>query len=311
MQGDRVPETLDLGIVVPLYNKAAVVRRSIGCLLEQTVRPAQIVVVDDGSTDDSVAQLAPIREQITLVRQANAGPSAARNRGVALLQTAWVAFADADNLWCPQRVQRLAAFQQQHPSIDWLAGRYWNRAPDGQRTVIPSAETTKDVLSYFDVVDALPGLHCSETLVVRRSLFDEVGGFNERLHCNEITQMYLQLASRRPTVGFLAEPTLEVLIDTPSSLYVEKRHSPGVLLAYAEELLRLQERLSPPPAYLTKLIADILHDSVYYACKNGEFDVARQVLRDHGRWLKRIVGWKVWWRCLLGRLMPARGRRPA
>src|SRR5436309_788787 len=124
--------TLDLGIVVPLFNKADTVRRSVGCLLDQTVRPAQVVVVDDGSTDDSVARLAPLADRITLVRQANAGPSAARNRGVAMLRTAWVAFADADNLWCPERVASIAAFQQRHPEVDWLTGRYWNRAPDGR-----------------------------------------------------------------------------------------------------------------------------------------------------------------------------------
>jgi glycosyltransferase involved in cell wall biosynthesis len=298
--------TLDLGIVVPLYNKAAAVRRSVGCLLDQTVRAAQVVVVDDGSTDDSVAQLAPLAERITLVRQANAGPSAARNRGVALLTTAWVAFADADNLWSPDRLERVAALQQRHPGVDWLTGRYWNCSPDGRRTLVPPLEHGKEVLSFFDDVGGLPGLGCSETLVVRRTLLDEVGGFNERLRCYEITQLYLQLAARCPRAGFVAEPTVEVLTDTASSLFAQKRHSPPVLLAYAEELLRLHQRLTPPPAYLTDLIAQVLQACVYFACEDGDYDLARRVLRGHGRWLKRSVGWKLWGRCLVGRLWPAR-----
>src|SRR5262249_27922944 len=113
-------ERFDLGIVVPLYNKRATVRRSVARLLEQTRPPAQVVVVDDGSTDGSPDELALLAGPHTLLRQANAGPSAARNRGVAELRTEWVGFSDADDLWTLDRAERLGDFLSRHPGVDWL-----------------------------------------------------------------------------------------------------------------------------------------------------------------------------------------------
>jgi glycosyltransferase involved in cell wall biosynthesis len=300
-----VSDPFDLGVVVPLYNKRPTVRRSVLRLLEQTVRPAQVVVVDDGSTDGSPEELADLAGRCTLVRQANAGPGAARNRGVDLLTTEWVGFADADNLWGLDRVGRVRDLVRGRPNVDWLVGSYWACYPDGRRVALPAWSGGDGVFSYFDRAAGLDGLHCSETLVVRRSLLREAGGFNERLRCYEITQLYLQLAARRPGVGFVAEPTVEVFYDTPSSLYAEKRHSPTVLRAYAEELLALRAKFREPPAYLTRLAAEHLHECVYFACRGGEFDVARAVLREHGAWLSAAARLKARLRCLMARL---RGR---
>ncbi len=124
-------ETMDVGVVVPLYNKAASVRQSVERLLDQSVRPARVVVVDDGSSDGGGARLDPLAERLTLVRQPNAGPSAARNRGASLLRTEWVAFADADNLWDVRRLERVRAFLQRpcrsrlarRPLLELLPGR--------------------------------------------------------------------------------------------------------------------------------------------------------------------------------------------
>jgi hypothetical protein len=298
-------ETFDLGVVMPLYNKKATVRASVARLLEQTVRPAEVVVVDDGSSDGSVEELAGLAGRFALVRQANAGPSAARNRGVAELRTEWVGFADADNLWGIDRVERVRDFIGRHRDVDWLAGCYWNCFPDGQRALYPAWPGGSGTFAYFDRVEALPGLHCPETLVVRRSLLREAGGFNERLRCYEITQLYLQLAARRPVAGFVAEPTAEFFCDTPSSLFAEKRHSPAALLGYVEELLALRQRFAAPPAYLTRLVAEHLHYTVFFACEGGDLALARDVLRRHGKWLPRSVRWKTWLHCLLGRLRGA------
>jgi hypothetical protein len=299
-------DAFDLGVVVPLYNKRATVRRSVMRLLEQTVRPAQIVVVDDGSDDDSASELAGLDERCTLVRQANAGPSAARNRGVRRLRTEWVGFADADNLWSVDRVQRIRDFLAGHPEIDWLVGAYTICAPDGRRIAAPSRQGADGTFTYFDRAPALAGLACVETIVVRRGLLDEAGGFNERLRCYEITHLHLQLAARRPVVGFLAGPTAEVFVDTPSSLYAERRQSPTALRVYVEELLALRGRLSaPPPAYVDRLIADHVHECVSFACRDGEYAVAREMMRRHGQWLTRRARAKASLRCGLAAL---RGR---
>src|SRR5579863_5357672 len=117
------PATLDLGVVMPLYNKRATVGRAIQSLLAQTVKPRQIVVVDDGSTDGSLGEVLPYGDLITVLEQPNAGPSAARNRGIQELNTEWVGFADADNSWHPGRIEAVQRMIELHPDLDWVTGR--------------------------------------------------------------------------------------------------------------------------------------------------------------------------------------------
>jgi hypothetical protein len=217
------------------------------------------------------------------------------------LRTEWVAFADADNLWSRDRVAQVSDFLRRHPDVDWLVGSYWACTPDGRRTAMPSG-TDAETFRYFDRGLHTDGLHCSETLVVRRGLFDTVGGFNEKLRCYEITQMYLKLAVVSPRVGFVKEPTVEVFFDTPSSLFAQHKHSPQVLLAFCRELLAVRSLLVTPEASLDRLIAEHFRDCVYFACRDGDFKVAREVLRQYGFWLKPMERWKAWLRCLMARV---------
>jgi hypothetical protein len=282
----------DLGIVVPLYNKEATAARAVAALLEQTVPPAQVVVVNDGSTDRSVESLAPLAGRITLRHQPNAGPGAARNTGIAQLGTTWVAFADADNVWHPRRVEMLRDFVHRHPDVDWLAGQYQACLADGRQEVRPPWRGDHAVLPYFEQVLGWTGLHCSETLVARRSLLEDTGGFHKRLRCYEITLLFLQLALRRPHLGFLARPSADVYLDTPGSLFQTRGQHVDALLAYVEELLILARRHAPAPAFIHRLISETLEEGLYSARCRGDHEMQRCIVREYAPWLRRRVRWK-------------------
>ncbi|MEZ5818896.1 MAG: glycosyltransferase family A protein [Hyphomicrobiaceae bacterium] len=150
---------LDVSVVIPLYNKANYVARAVRSALDQTLPPREVVVVDDGSTDggtDIVERLAADDACVRLIRQANAGPSAARNRGIAEARGKWIAFLDADDMLLPRHLETAAEMAACEPAAAVLAAAY-REVPEGdhQRVAAALAEeraavTTGRVSDFFE-----------------------------------------------------------------------------------------------------------------------------------------------------------------
>ncbi len=102
--GDAPSPTVS--VVIPAYNAAATIEAAIRSALEQTRPPDEIIVVDDGSSDNTAAIVAAMHPAITLIRQANAGCGRARNTGVRSAHGDWLALLDADDLWLPTKLER-------------------------------------------------------------------------------------------------------------------------------------------------------------------------------------------------------------
>jgi Glycosyl transferase family 2 len=112
-------------VVMPLYNKAAYVETAIRSVLGQTCAELELIVVDDGSTDDGPARVRAIADpRLRLVSQRNAGVSVARNRGIESARGEWVTLLDADDAYHPQFLQWVLFARQQHPSVDVIGSQY-------------------------------------------------------------------------------------------------------------------------------------------------------------------------------------------
>lgn len=180
-----------VSVVIPAYNQAKYVRESVNSALEQTHPPAEVIVVDDGSTDDTREQLQTFGDRVHYMFQRNAGPSAARNAGVRRARGEWVAFLDADDLWHRQKLEiQLRAVQ--HRKDVALVGS-------------PPAKTLPDVISptpkarELSLVDFLLSLRMSPTsALVRPQQFFSVGGFDETIRFAEDRDVWLRMTAKFP-----------------------------------------------------------------------------------------------------------------
>lgn len=199
-----VPAAPAISIVMPLYNKAGQVLETIASVIAQTLSDWELVVVDDGSTDGGPALVRCLQDaRIRVVSQANAGVSAARNRGIKLARADLVAFLDADDLWLPQFLAAILALQADFPEAHWFATGYEIRPAQGaaytSRLRGPPADFSRGLLpDYFNVALASDPPVWSSATAVRRDAIQAIGGFPLGIGSGEDLLTWARLAVRYP-----------------------------------------------------------------------------------------------------------------
>ncbi len=199
---------VELSIIIPTYNRADFVREAVGSVLAQDYwqdHPVgEILVVDDGSTDNTEALLEPWTDKVAYVRRPRAGVSAARNLGLKLTRGELVAFLDSDDLWMPEKLSRQMQFLRAHPdAVVVCTEEKWIRRGI---FVNPRKKHRKYSGRVFDKFLPLCLLSLSSALF-RRRVFDEIGGFDEDFPACEDYDLGLRLAHRYP-VHFIPEPLI-------------------------------------------------------------------------------------------------------
>lgn len=122
-----------ISVIVPAYRAAGTIRRAVDGVLHQTYPAREILVIDDGSPDDLVRSLAAYGSRVRILRQANQGAAAARNRGIDQSHGELIAFLDADDCWEKAKLERQVAVLRAHPRVVLVAGRYFEQAPGQPR----------------------------------------------------------------------------------------------------------------------------------------------------------------------------------
>lgn len=168
-------------VVIPAYNASAYIADCVNSVLTQTDQDFEVIVVDDGSTDQTAKIVSTFTDQrVNLVQRANGGLAAARNTGIAVAKGELVAFLDADDRWCREKLathrQALDNNPQASVSYDWAAFIDVH----GNRTGLCMSQTRKKMTHEALMVKNYLGN--GSTSVVRRSVLEKFGGFDEKLH---------------------------------------------------------------------------------------------------------------------------------
>lgn len=191
-----------ISVVIPLYNKATSISSTLECVLNQTFSDWEVVVVDDGSTDDSANIVNSMdNSRIRLIRQSNAGVSAARNRGVAEARGEFVAFLDADDEWDKEYLATQYELTKKYPDCDVFAINYEFRDINGKKTstiINKSPFNGEDgVLSnYFEVASCSHPPLWTSAVMVRKSTFQNIEGFPLGIKSGEDLLTWARLACR-------------------------------------------------------------------------------------------------------------------
>ena len=133
-------QSMTISAVIPAYNCEKYISRSIDSVLNQTHPVDEIVVVDDGSTDDTAKAIGGYGDKVRYIHQQNAGVSASRNAGVEAARGDWIAFLDADDEWSPERIQSQVELLRDNSHLVWVSGNYIRCLCDENRTRIHTSQ---------------------------------------------------------------------------------------------------------------------------------------------------------------------------
>jgi glycosyltransferase involved in cell wall biosynthesis len=304
-----------ISVVAPVYNRFELIKRVVESILAQTYPVAEIILIDDGSFDDTpealprhIAERPAWRERVRYFRQENQGQAAAFNNGIARAKGDWLAFSSDDDLWLPQKLEwqfrALEQFKNQcgmcftdawfmnNPSMKMtafqLAGRQYNE------TIGMIPESIKCVIELDPVHSVHPVW--VQTVVARADLVHRMGGFDTKLRYSEDNDFVFRLACET-SFCFVGMPM--VLVDRTPAMQrhvgaAKNWHKADYLLQMQqlrfEKCLRISAELSP---------AELSSDVRKFACRrlsavhsgwanwyleNGEYGKARQAVTEAAKY---------------------------
>lgn len=182
-----------VSVIIPTYNHAKYVGRAIDSVLVQTYKNYEIIVVDDGSTDNTKAVLKPYMDKIKYIYQENKGLSSARNTGIRASKGEYLQFLDADDELLPQKFEIQVNILETHPEIDVIACE-WIRVDENGNILPGEGKCAKSTFSFKDLVLGNPFI--VHILLLRRKCFNLAGLFDESLNVYEDWDMWLRIAAK-------------------------------------------------------------------------------------------------------------------
>jgi len=303
-----MPAAPRVSVIVPAYNVAPYIRQAVESALRQTLASLEVIVVDDGSTDGTVAQLSGLADpRLRLIEQRHAGVCASRNTGVGLACAPYIGFLDGDDLWLPEKLGRHLAVLETRPEIDLTFSL--SRVIDEAGVELHYMPVHRGGVTGFRELLAESPIRNGSTVVLRREALLRAGPFDPALSPCEDCEMWLRVARLRPGNVYC--------VPEPLTLY---RRRPGQLTSDRDlfwagwlRVLEKTRRLAPEEVrgVVARASSHISHCFAVLAYEEGELGEAVRLLwlsvreAPHRR-LVRPGTWLLAAACVSRGLLPAR-----
>jgi len=280
---------MKISAIIPTYNNAEYIEEAINSILAQSHPVDEIIVVDDGSSDNTETLVRAIEQKtdmLSYTKQHNQGPSAARNHGIELANGDWVAFLDADDRWPKDKIALQIAALQREPSLQLIAGDMAETDQQGN-VQVESVLAKHQLLEPFQRLagralnNALTALVSKNfiptgTVLVKRSALNQAGGFNPDIRFGEDLELWAKIACHHPITCL------------PERLMYRRQHganathNTGLMLEDLVKVMRSishygEEQLKQQGTKPNTLVAFALSALGYWHFCQGNYGQARQL----------------------------------
>lgn len=224
-----IKKNIKISAVIPAYNAESYIADSINSVLNQTFPPSEIIVVDDGSIDNTKDVVESFGEKVTYIYQKNKGNGGARNTGTRHANSCYIAFLDADDLWIKNHLEKAALFFSKNMDVQWYASAFYHT----QRGV--SKKNLRQYNGPFLLNGVIPNYFIAQstyyneiirtsTVVLTKTILESINGFDETFRRSVDRICWFELAMISPKFGYCHSPSA-IYISTEGSVVHQKNLS--------------------------------------------------------------------------------------
>jgi glycosyltransferase involved in cell wall biosynthesis len=245
-----------VSVIIPTYNGGEYILDAVNSVLQQTYAPMEIIVVDDGSQEDILRILSPVSDRIRYIRQDNAGPGAARNRGIRAARGEFIAFLDDDDLWHPTKIEAQVRRMSQDPDcgLVYSSAIFMDGNKPFKRAISPYCPSG---YIYYDFV-RYNLIDTTSAVLVRTSVFEKVGLFEESIGVCEDYDLWLRIA-KDYKVLFCSDACLYYR-QSPSGI---SKHNYKHLLGHLYVMNKVIEQFIDGEVHIDKSFINAIGDNLY------------------------------------------------
>ena len=277
-----------ISVVIPAFNAGGFIKRTIDSVLAQTYSASEIIVVDDGSIDNTAEVVKSYGGKVRYIYQENAGDGPARNTGIAAAKGDWIAFLDHDDEWLPDKLQLQMELLSRHPDLHWCATNFYKQSGTRRAAGVNPAAISKGLgardyfESFFTAVYAKGCNFMTSTMLIRREVFEQAGVFDSCWLRGADVDMWWRIAYRFSRIGYLPRPLAVLHVGpqdiTSAKLRLAAKHGRDAqkMIARHLELAKEQGMLEEFKPMAKKILRSRLLTTVYSGFKDDSRMIVKQ-----------------------------------